>query len=200
MKPNARSLITKGFLGINKAISLLTKGLLSELEQRILRRYIRGKRKIKGYAFELHFNVIGQKAFSKVFAYYIIGVKLFEVVRQFALKAKKSIKSIFDSLIQAKVQTPFALKTNIAGISGQKLETNLNISGIKSTKHNAELVMSGVSQSSFLQENFVMASKSFSKLYTSAIQGIKKTNTEQDVKIRGKRDITNILVALDLIN
>ena len=59
--------------------------------------------------------------------------------------------------------------------------------------------MAGVSQTSFSQENYVTASKSFSTLYTSAIQGIKKTNTKQDVKIQGKRDITNILVALDLI-
>jgi hypothetical protein len=36
------------------------------------------------------------------------------------------------------------------------------------------------------------------EILTSAINGIKKINTNNDVQIKGKRDITNILVALDL--
>jgi hypothetical protein len=197
MKPNPLNLITRGLLGINKAISLITKGFLDELEKIAI---LRGLRKIRGYAFDLHYNVIGKKAFSKAFIYNIIGTKLFELVRQFALKAKKSIKSVFASLIQAKVQTPFALKTSINGQIGRKINSSLNISGIKATKHFVELEMAGVSQTFFSQENYVKASKSFLTLYTSMIQGIKKTNKIQDINIKGKRDITNILVALDLIN
>ena len=138
MKPTGKSLITKGLLSLKEALSLATKGLLTKPISTYIRKLIRGQRKIKGYAIDVHYNIIGQKAFSKLFTYTLKGVKLCEVVQQVVLKAKKSIKSIFDSLIQAKVSNPFALKTNISGISGQKLETNLNISGIKSTIHNAD--------------------------------------------------------------
>jgi hypothetical protein len=197
MKPISKNIITKGILGLQKAISLITKGLLDELKEIVI---LRGQRKIKGYAFDLHFNVIGQKAFSKVFAYYITGTKLFEVVCQFALKAKKSIQSIFNSLIQATVSNPFALKTSINGQVGRRINSNLNISGIKSIKHNAELEMAGILRTSFSQENYVTASKSFTTLYTSSIKGTKQTNVREDIKVKGMRDITPILVALDLIN
>ena len=74
MKPNVKSLITKGLLSVKTAISLLTKGLLDEYEQIIVKRYIRGRR-IKGYAFNKFYYVKGESFTRFELTCKLLGIK-----------------------------------------------------------------------------------------------------------------------------
>jgi len=198
----AQNLITKGLLGLKKALSLISKGTLdltTTIVPPVTPVFHGGAGTSNEYSIKLFFHVQGKCAVKENYEYNINGIKLFELVKKFNLKAKKSSNLLTSILLKAVVKDSFTVVANTIGILRQNLEANLNIKGTKQTPTIEEIILKGIQRTNFKVEKEITAQKLFNITQENNLRGIKQINSQEEVKIKGTKDITNILVALDLI-
>jgi hypothetical protein len=178
MRPTGQSLITKGIQAIEKGLSLATKGILdrpyrkgAESETRdffSIQYLVKGRKKLD---VRNYLSLIGIKQYDSFFKYFINGIKEMSYTTDYQIKGRVAVEMIYQYLISARRQHKVISTVDILA----KLQTiyinQKNITGIRQIKFE-------------------------SKTMLKAAKLIKYTN--DTIKILGKRDITNILRALNL--
>jgi len=143
----------------------------------------------------------------------IFGIKEIRFKHKFIIKGQKekSIKTLFTmagkkitNLEKAYVATAILEKElqNLLSLRGRKsikLIHPIDIKDKKQTKYIGDVITVGSKQFNFGTENPVYATKQTLYNRKDYILGKKEINLKKEMSIKGKRDKTNILLALDLV-
>lgn len=207
MKPRGQSLITKGIQAFRKGVSLATKGVLD----RIGIKAPGGEPEIKTN--DWIFKIKGIKQFQARFSFVCLGTKVTALEKIISFLGKKLINSELNVLIKAILQSSLKYDTKFIGrkfipvktyieLLGQKFipsELGLELSGIKEILNSEDFLIKGAKQYNFDLESSAIGIKQFIFNKKIDTQGIKELDYNQTTLIKGKRDITPILVALDML-
>ena len=192
MRLRGISLITKGILAKVKAVGLATKGILDELVR------VRAGGQPTGYLLDKFYDIKGIKQFSLELFYDIKGIKLFYlkdsyivvVIKEILLDSSYKIKA----LVERKLQV---LSLTLKGKRQLEITRCFLSKGIKQIDLLSDLLLSGIKQDNFALDRNIKAGKSFKSFDTGAFLEIE---IDKKFPIRGKREVTNILMALDILN
>lgn len=195
MRLIGQTLVTKGIVGIRKAVSLATKGILDAI----------GVKKGGGtseprYVFiSLSYNVIGQKIFSIDKILTVIGTKVIELQEFIALEGQKVFMFGFYKELIANLEKLFFIDKLIEGKKIHELNKQLKFVGQKEIS--LELIKSLIAKKQFdlIKSNYINAEKIFKFEKENNINGSKETILGNKILIKGKKDLSPILAALDLL-
>jgi len=182
---------TKGIQAIRKTLSLVTKGIQ---DQKI------GGKPIpytEGFEWDLWF--VAAKRFDYKIFYSLLGKVRSKLNRIYAIKLGVTKDFRFDKQIITKVLSELNTSINLLAKKrfNYKKDYNLNVSKRLDYKNNYDLT----AQKRFDLDNnlWMQCSKSFDINQDLLIKGKKRINFEITKDIKIKKDITPILVALDLM-
>lgn len=114
----------------------------------------------------------GSKSFSRTANYRLSGTKNLHIRKQLKTTGiKKFPVTSIDSLVQGVKALPYKMSQDVQGTKSMPLNVGREVYGIRSLISNE----------------------------SRSILGIKQLSLSEGCKVEGKKDITNILVALDLI-
>ena len=184
MRPNSKNLLTKGLLGVKKALALATKGMLDLLKKVIP--IDDGGGSISGYLYNKIYRVYGKPGNKFELTYKIIAGKLSMFAKEIPINSRtaRQLEAIWN--LQGIMQSSLELEKSFIGRTKQTYKLEFDLNGKKQSKYNDELVMAGTKLINCANE--------------LEIAGQKQIKFSIDNILRGKRDITNILVACDLID
>lgn len=186
LSPTASGLISSGY-GITVVTPSIRRGKAGDLIS-------------APYAFVSSILIEGIKKFIIKDQYVLTGIKLVDLSEQFNITGIKKVEfrefyKVFGWMLEEVTyqlslsgvrKTPFELFKGIEGTKRFEIEELLKVKGIKSLE--------------FALVTNLLATKKFDFTDSALlIKGIKQINIKEDKLIIGKRDITNILVALELI-
>jgi len=207
MRPRGISLISKGILAFKKGIALITKGVLDDIIR------VRGGQPgrevswfwdiigIKKFAFRKIYEIIGIKKFTFVYRLTIVGKRAKPVATIFAMKAIKRKK--LDIPLQLAGAKVFGfnkeLLLRLAGTrEGIFLLREIDIGGYKRYEFEDYLDLAGIRAFDFGIKHPMLAQKTVDFKNRRKLKGTKELHTDNKILIKGKRDIKNILIALDM--
>lgn len=131
-------------------------------------------------------DIIGEKLIFDTQLIDIIGFILLLQKLVFDLKGEKLTKVLEDLLIEGKVKHPFEIEKEILGFVEEKKKELFNIEG---------LILLPISH-----EQKVMGLKLVNQLTHTEIKGLKSILEKQSYLMKGRKDITEILEVLDLLD
>ena len=190
-RPNWSHIFTNGFTAIRKSIALVTKGIIDQK--------LGGKEKVKVILFiEKLFKIKGIKSFEVELIYEIRGNKLYTFESTLILVGKIMIPLEKECLIKALLQRQ---SINIIKLLGKKeFETSyyLNLNGRKRFNLIENLNINAIKRFYFALNKPLIARKLFNIVENRKLNGCKEIDIDNQLLVKGKRDINNILTALDM--
>ncbi len=190
-RPNFSHIFTRGITAIKKSLALATKGLLDQK--------IGGKQYIKVVLFtEELFEIKGIKSIEFELIYDVIGRKITNFSHDLFLNAVKLSTIENKYLLNAILKRQLLEIDTLVGQRQFKLRDKIILNGLKNITISNELDINGAKRFDFNIDKNIVAKRRYSFIDTKELFGLKTIDKENIILVKGKRDIANILVALDL--
>lgn len=189
MRIIGRTLITKGIAGWRKAWSIATRGILD--------RYDGQEPRIVVQNLKYSFDLLGKKSFRVHYEFDIIGSKELELVSQYALSAMKAKNIDFEKELVGQKLAEYVIQRRVRGFCDVPIVSIYALNGkkLKDMDYSAEI--QGLKQKLIKLELELSSQKAFQSMTECDIVGGKELEFATSQKIKGKRDLTPIFLALD---
>jgi hypothetical protein len=191
MRPTGQSLVTKGIQAIAKSISLSTKGVLDQLVRK-------GAESRRREFFEKTFPIIGIKEFSLALQYSIVGQKVTTTTFLLDILVKVARPILTEVFVRAVLSRKINEERFVRASRLEKFSALHAIIARKQFGLNTKSLLFGKKIIQLSENAEIKGIKEYSLNTASAIVGKKATTLHNDKIITGKRDIKNILLALDI--
>ena len=191
--PRWSHILTKGFTAVRKGISLITKGILDQKlgSKPIPFQHVR--------AFDIQFIVQGRKQYEYKDIYAIIGKKQFSYIEILNIIGKKTLELEKTITARALIAQQFALSFNLTGKKQNTVDELLMTVGNKNFNFDKKYKTLGNKEYDYYNTKNLVASKKYNYNVKKEFIGNKKLDIDSNLNIKGKKDITNILVAVGLL-
>ena len=191
MRIIGRTLITKGVSGIKKGVALATKGILD---------YVRKGAQVTGAPFDKFFNIVGIKKLAFELEHLLEGVTSTELIALSEVVGQKAILTEAKYEIEAILAQDLAKAYEFLGRKSFELILQSSLQGTKEFEYSTDKQLEGTKRFAFGLEKELVASRLRDFSLEKSFQGIKNIKMKHEIPITGKRDTTNIWVALDLFS
>lgn len=190
--PRWSHVVTKGLSALHKSLSLITKGIQDQK--------VGGKPIPKINEVNFYFGIVGRKSFSEMLCFNIKGCISKVKAVTLAIFAKKQVLEKSYYSIKAKIAKTIQYQYEIQGRKILDFIHNILLGGKKDFFIADCLVQTqGRKLKKLNVQTPVLAKKSFISNSFSPIKGAKKINSQEKILVKGKKDIYDILLALNMV-
>lgn len=157
------------------------------------------KSKTKVQRIEVRLNIDGKKEFKFKKTYKVIGKLIRKVKKYLFLKAKRNNFIEYSYILKASKNIILDKQLNLIALKEYNIQYIDILKAKKKINSSYSILCRGYKKYQYFKNKKIIGKKSFNIKNNTFVNGILIKKLKRSIYIDGKKDITNILVALDLL-